>query len=72
MNFWGLSGVLSERSVWCLAGLLINKHGVDAELEAVRQQELMLEGGNRDGRILWARIRRAIGALQAAPSGKPN
>jgi hypothetical protein len=64
--------VLSDRNVWCLAGLLINKHGVDAEPEAARQLDLMLGRGNCDGHILWSRIRRAIEALQAPPIGRPH
>jgi hypothetical protein len=69
---FGLTDVVSDFNVWCLANLLIRKHGTDAELEAARQQELMLERGNYDGRILWVRIRRAIEALQAPPVGKPH
>jgi hypothetical protein len=28
--------------------------------------------GERDGQLVWLRIRRAIVELQAAPLGKPN
>jgi hypothetical protein len=32
----------------------------------------MLDRGDDDGRLLWARIRRAIEALRAQPSGRLN
>jgi hypothetical protein len=32
----------------------------------------MLERGDRDGQLVWMRIRRAILKLQAQPLGKPN
>jgi hypothetical protein len=47
------------------ANLLIRKHGADAELEAAKRADLMLDRGDDDGRLLWMRIRRAIETLQA-------
>ena len=47
------------------ANLLIRNHGADAELEAAKRADLMLDRGDDDGRLLWMRIRRAIEALQA-------
>jgi len=32
----------------------------------------MLERGDREGQLVWLRIRRAIVELQAVPVGKPN
>jgi hypothetical protein len=32
----------------------------------------MLDRGDDERRLVWARIRRAIEALQAPPSSKPN
>jgi hypothetical protein len=32
----------------------------------------MLDQGDEEGRLLWVRIRRAIEALRAPPSGRPN
>jgi hypothetical protein len=37
-----------------------------------QRADLMLERGDRDGQLVWMRIRRAVAELQAAPSGKPN
>jgi hypothetical protein len=66
------TNVIPERDIWRAANLLIRKHGANAELEAAKRADLMLDRGDDDGRLLWARIRRAIGALQAPPSGRLN
>jgi hypothetical protein len=52
--------------------MLIRQHGADAELEAARLQDLMIDRGDDGGRLVWARIRRAIVAMQATPTGAPN
>jgi hypothetical protein len=52
------------------ASLLIRKHGANAVLEAAKRADLMLDRGDDDGRLLWARIRRAIEALQRPFSGR--
>jgi hypothetical protein len=64
--------VVSNLDIWRAANLLIREHGADAELEAARLEDLMLDRGDDGGRLVWARIRRAIEALQAPPSSKPN
>jgi hypothetical protein len=68
------SGVamVSDLDIWRAANLLIRKHGANAELEAAKRADVMLDRGDDDGRLLWARIRRAIEALQALPSGRPK
>jgi hypothetical protein len=58
--------------IWRAANRLIRKHGADAGLEAVRLQDLMLERGDDQGRLVWTRIKRAIEALQAQTSGRLN
>jgi transposase-like protein len=50
---------------------LIHQHGADAGAEAARQAR-MVERGDGAARRYWTRIRRAIKALQARPTGKPN
>jgi hypothetical protein len=62
----------SDLDIWRAANLLIRTHGPDAELEAAKRADLMLDRGEDDGRLVWARIRRAVEALQAVPSGTPN
>jgi hypothetical protein len=49
--------------------LLIKQQGEDAEIVAALRADLMLDRGDRDGQLVWLRIRRAIAELQAAPNG---
>jgi hypothetical protein len=46
--------------------------GGQRELEAAHMQSRMLNRGDDEGRLQWARIGRAIEALRAEPRGKPN
>jgi len=64
--------MISDRDIWRAANLLIRKHPADAEVVAARRADEMLERGDRDGQLVWLRIRRAIVELQAVPVGKPN
>ena len=61
--------MISDLDIWRAANLLIRQHGEDAELEAAKRADLMLERGDLDGQSLWRRIRRAIVELQAPPVG---
>jgi hypothetical protein len=54
------------------ANLLIRRHGANAELEAAKRADLMLDRGDDDGRLLWARIRRGNETLQALRRGRLN
>jgi hypothetical protein len=63
----------SDLDVWRAAHLLIRNHGANAELEAAKRADVMLDRGDEDGRLLWARIRRAIEVLrQTPPAGRLN
>jgi hypothetical protein len=65
--------MVSNLDIWRAANLLMREHGTDAGLEAARRQDLMLDRGDDEGRLVWARIRRAVEALQAPPpSGRLN
>jgi hypothetical protein len=64
--------MVPEIALWRAANLLIRRHEPNAELEAAKRTDPMLDRGDDDGRLLWARIRRAIEGLQARPSGRPN
>jgi hypothetical protein len=64
--------MVSDLDIWRAANLLIREHGADAELEAACLQDLMLDRGDDEGRLVWARIRCAIEALREPPSGMPN
>ena len=61
--------MISDLDIWRAAHLLIRQHGTDAELEAAKRADLMLERGDLDGQSLWRQIRRAIVELQAQPVG---
>jgi len=64
--------MIPDRDIWRAANLLIREHEADAEIVATRRADEMLERGDRDGQLVWLRIRRAIVELQAVPVGKPN
>jgi hypothetical protein len=64
--------MISDLDIWSAADLRARKHGADAELEAAKRANLMLDRNHNDGRLLWSQIRRAIEELQAAPSGTLN
>ncbi|MBV9018348.1 MAG: hypothetical protein JO058_22080 [Alphaproteobacteria bacterium] len=57
--------IISEIEVYRAANLLIAQHGANADLEASRLLDLMLERGDVEGREVWLRIRRAIEQLRA-------
>jgi hypothetical protein len=50
---------------------MIREHGTNADREAARLQQLMVDRGDDVGRLGWVRIRRAIEALQAARATSP-
>lgn len=56
--------MISDLDIWRAANLLIRQHGAEAELEAARLADLMLDRGDRDGELAWLRIKRAIAELQ--------
>ncbi len=62
-------GLIPDLDIWRAANLLIRQHGEDAELEAARLADKMLDRGDRDGQLVWMRIMRAIAELQAPQSG---
>jgi hypothetical protein len=64
--------MIPDRDIWRAANLLIREHCADAEVVAGRRADEMLERGDREGQLLWLRIRRAIVELRAAPTGKAN
>ena len=60
--------MISEIDIWRAANLLIRKHGANAELEAAKRADLMLDRGDDEGRLLWSRIRRAVEAYRRFPA----
>jgi hypothetical protein len=65
----GCSEMVSDLDIWRAATLVIRQHGSDAELEAAKRADLMLERGDFDGQAVWKRIRRAVVELQAPAAG---
>ena len=66
----GEAAMTSDLDIWRAANFL-SEAGVDAELEAAKRADLMLERGDREGQLVWFRIRRAIEGYSTA-LGKPN
>ena len=64
--------MIPDRDIWRAANLLIREHKADAEVVAARRADEMLERGDRDGQLVWIRIRRVIADFQTVPMGKPN
>ncbi len=61
--------MISDLDIYRAANLLLERHGANAMVEAAKRIDTMLDRGDMDGRLLWLRIKRAIEALQAPPSG---
>jgi hypothetical protein len=60
---------ISDLDIWRAADLLTGLHGADAELVAAERAELIRDRGDRDGKLVWMRIRRAITARPAPAAG---
>jgi hypothetical protein len=61
--------LISDLDIYPAAKLLIERHGADALIEAGRMIDRMLDDGDTEGRLFWRRIKVAIEAQQAPPSG---
>jgi hypothetical protein len=61
--------MISDLEIYRATKMLIERHGKDAAIEAARLVDRALERGDRDGQLVWLRIKRAIEVLQAPPSG---
>jgi hypothetical protein len=46
--------MVSDLDIWRAANLLIQKHGADAELEAAKRADLMLERSDYEGQVVEA------------------
>jgi hypothetical protein len=47
--------MIAQVGVWRAANLLIRKHGIDAELEAAKRADLMLNRGDDFSASYWGR-----------------
>jgi hypothetical protein len=62
--------MISDLDTWRVVNLLIRQHGDDAEIVAAQRADLMLERGDRDGQLVWLRIRRAIADWETLEPGR--
>ncbi len=60
--------MISGSDLWRAARLLIDQHGVNAPMLAVRWADEMLAAGDAQGRAVWLRI---LGAVRELQSTKP-
>ncbi len=56
--------VVEEIEVYRAANQLIQRYGQDAEIEAAKQADAMIEAGDPEGLAVWKRILRAVDELQ--------
>jgi hypothetical protein len=61
--------MVTDLKIWRAAKLLICQHRANAVFEETRFAGWMLDRGESEGQPVWARIRRAIEALQGLPAG---
>jgi len=61
--------VIPDLDIWRAANLLIRQHGDLAEIVAAQRADELLDRGDRDGELVWLRIKRAVAELQATPDG---
>jgi hypothetical protein len=61
--------MIPDLDIWRAANLLIAEHGEAAEIVAAQRADDMLDLGDRDGQLVWLRIRRAVAELLAVPTG---
>jgi hypothetical protein len=64
--------VIVDIDIWRAANLLIQRHGTDAEIVAAQRADEMLDRGDRDGQLVWMRIRRAIAELRPPGRGSTS
>lgn len=55
--------MVPEIDIWRAANLLIRQHGDVAEIVAARRADELLDRDDRDGQMIWQRIRRTIAEL---------
>ena len=47
--------MIADIDIWRAANLLIRQRGADAEIEAARLADLMLDRGDKEGQLVWMR-----------------
>ena len=59
-----------EIDIWRSARVLIKQHGDQANIEAARVADAMLERGDLDGLAVWKRVMVAVDELQRSQPAK--
>lgn len=62
----------TERDIWESAGIMIERHGGMAAVEAAKMADLYLEVGDLDMQRAWMRVMRAIAAMTNSEGGPTN
>jgi hypothetical protein len=62
---------VNDSEIEILANVMIERHGIAAARTAAGRVNDMIEGGDPEGRDVWARIVRAIHRRQNAPFEPP-
>ena len=55
---------MQEIDIWRSAALLVKQYGADADLQAARHMDAMIERGDPAGEAAWKRVRAAIAELR--------
>ena len=59
----------TDIDIYRSAQQLIERYGEDAPVHAAMLADRLLDRGDLDGRLVWLRVLRAIGELDAEPAG---
>jgi hypothetical protein len=57
--------MMADRDICASANMLIKRYGEDAEIEAAKRADELLEAGDMDGCVTWKCIKMAIEELQS-------
>ncbi len=64
------STLTADVDVWRAAKMLIDRHGKDATVEAMKRSDALAAQGDAAGKVVWLRILEAIEELQSTvPTG---
>jgi hypothetical protein len=61
--------VISDREIWQCAQLMVKRYGDDAANQAAARANEMAAEDDNDGCVVWVRITKTIGKLQAKAPG---
>lgn len=64
--------MISDLDIYRAAHLMMHSHGGNAEHEAAKCADQMIERGDVDELLTWYRIWQAIAVMRQAPTGLPH